>query len=181
MAALTKLEFPAVINQSPHGWYGVAGDERAVSFVTIGHHSAREALQCLERAQGSEHWVLSSIVRDAADEIARYLDGEPVNLNRIPVHPAGRTPFQQRVVTALRRVPYGTAVSYAELADLAGAPSAARAVGTVMSRNRVPLLIPCHRVVGSGGQLGGFSAPTGIALKRALLDMESEAHVAVHS
>ena len=76
-------------------------------------------------------------------------------------------------MTELRNVPYGQTLSYAELAAKAGSPKAARAVGSVMAQNRVPLIIPCHRVVGSGGHLGGFSAPRGIAFKKQLLELEA--------
>jgi len=62
--------------------------------------------------------------------------------------------------------------TYGELADLAGYPGAARAVGSVMSSNRYPIIIPCHRVVGSAGSLGGFSAPQGISLKERMLTLE---------
>ena len=70
-------------------------------------------------------------------------------------------------------MPRGETVSYAELAGRAGSPNAARAVGGVMAGNRVPLLVPCHRVVGAGGRLGGFSAPTGVELKKRLLALEA--------
>ena len=84
------------------------------------------------------------------------------------------TAFQESVVLAIRAVGYGQTVSYGELAELAGYPRAARAVGTVMSTNPFPILIPCHRVVASGGKLGGYSAPQGLSLKESLLAMEAE-------
>jgi methylated-DNA-[protein]-cysteine S-methyltransferase len=173
MTTFTALDIPAVIGSSRWGWYGVAGDESAVRLVTIGHASEAEVEQRLRHEQRGAEWTRSPLVTDAADEIGRYLDGEPIDLSRIPVVYGAHTPFQNQVVTALRRVHYGRTVTYGELAELAGAPSAARAVGTVMSRNPVPLLIPCHRVVGAGGALGGFSAPQGTQLKRALLAMEA--------
>lgn len=173
MFNVAASQTPAVIGQSRLGWYGVAGTEKAILLVAIGHASAAEVQQRFDREVAREAWTVSSLVRDAADQIGRYLDGEAVDLNAIPVESGVRTPFQRRVVAALRKVGFGETVSYAELAERAGAPSAARAVGTVMSQNRVPLLIPCHRVIGSGGGLGGFSAPQGLSLKRALLAMES--------
>ncbi len=72
----------------------------------------------------------------------------------------------------LRQVGYGETVSYGELAERSGSPRAARAVGTVMATNRIPLILPCHRVLGSAGRIGGFSAPQGIDLKRRMLDLE---------
>jgi methylated-DNA-[protein]-cysteine S-methyltransferase len=64
-------------------------------------------------------------------------------------------------------------LTYGQLARRVGSPAAARAVGSTMARNRLPLVIPCHRVVGSGGQLRGFSAPGGVAVKQRLLQMEA--------
>lgn len=80
------------------------------------------------------------------------------------------TPFQRKVWRTLRRVPYGRTVSYAELARLCGHPGATRACGAANGSNPVPLFVPCHRVVGSDGSLGGFGG--GQALKRKLLALE---------
>lgn len=80
------------------------------------------------------------------------------------------TPFQGRVWRALMSVPYGAVVTYGELARMAGVPDAARAVGGAMNRNRVPIIIPCHRVVAAGGKIGGYGG--GLDIKRALLEVE---------
>ena len=87
------------------------------------------------------------------------------------------TPFQRRVLDCCRRIPYGKTQSYAELAIAAGSPAAARAVGRTMATNPIPLVIPCHRVVGSGGDLCGFSAVGGLDAKRRLLALEQGAAV----
>lgn len=81
------------------------------------------------------------------------------------------TPFQLRVWKTLQNVPPGRTISYGELAALAGSPGAARAVGTAMRKNRIPLLVPCHRVVASNGP-GGYGGGSG--LKQRLLDLEAE-------
>src|SRR5205807_3041274 len=78
----------------------------------------------------------------------------------------------QRVVSACRRIDRGRVRSYGELAAAAGSLGAARAVGNVMAQNRYPIIVPCHRVVGSAGSLGGFSALDGISMKRRMLAME---------
>ncbi len=80
------------------------------------------------------------------------------------------TPFQEKVWQTLSRVPYGSVVSYSELAFQAGYPKAARAVGTAMASNRLPILVPCHRVVSANGQLGGYGG--GVDLKKKLLELE---------
>ncbi len=83
----------------------------------------------------------------------------------------GLTEFQQATIEACRRIPYGKTITYGELACRAGFPGSARAVGTVMSRNRFPLVVPCHRVVSTGG-LGGFSSFGGLSQKKAMLELE---------
>jgi methylated-DNA-[protein]-cysteine S-methyltransferase len=162
-----------IVLNSRFGWFGVAGDASAVVAVAIGHPSAAAAREQLSRECRRAPHSLPPLLTRAAERIARYFDGEPLDLSDLPIRTERQTPFQQRVRQALRQVRYGQTVSYAELARRAGAPGAARAVGSVMASNPLPLLIPCHRVIGAGGRLGGFSAPQGVALKRALLAMEA--------
>ena len=87
----------------------------------------------------------------------------------LPLAPSG-TPFQERVWIALRAIPYGTTSSYADLARRIGAPDAARAVGAANGKNPIPIIVPCHRVVGAHGELTGFGG--GIERKRWLLAHE---------
>ena len=82
------------------------------------------------------------------------------------------TPFQKKVLTALRRVPYGETISYGELAKKVRNPKASRAVGQANARNPIPIVIPCHRVIGSNGKLTGFGG--GIEVKQTLLDLEKQ-------
>jgi methylated-DNA-[protein]-cysteine S-methyltransferase len=83
------------------------------------------------------------------------------------------TEFQRRVLRACFEIPAGSTWTYGRLARAVGSAGAARAVGGVMSRNRWPLLIPCHRVVGSSGKLVGYSGTGGLATKQRLLELES--------
>jgi methylated-DNA-[protein]-cysteine S-methyltransferase len=93
----------------------------------------------------------------------------PVDLSRV-------TPFQRRVLLAARGVPAGRVVSYGELARRIGRPRASRAVGRALGANPVPIVIPCHRVVASGGGLGGYTG--GLDVKRRLLGLEGALHAA---
>jgi len=99
-----------------------------------------------------------------------YFTGERVPLEDVPVDLDYETPFLSRCAAALRAIPRGEVVAYGELAALAGAPGAARAVGSFCARNRLGLFVPCHRVVGAGdlGSYGSF----GIDYKRRLLALE---------
>jgi methylated-DNA-[protein]-cysteine S-methyltransferase len=106
------------------------------------------------------------------ERLARFADGESVDFDDLPISLTGMTVFQKRVVAACRAIPWGETVSYGQLATIVGRPGAARAVGTVMRKNRYPLIVPCHRVLASGGNLGGYSAPQGLVMKRRLLTLE---------
>ncbi|HUT34399.1 MAG TPA: methylated-DNA--[protein]-cysteine S-methyltransferase [Planctomycetota bacterium] len=104
-----------------------------------------------------------------ADDLASYFAGSP-RVTRTPLDTGTGTPFQQRVWAELRRIPFGTTVSYGELARRVGASRAARAVGQAVGANPIPILIPCHRVICSNGSLGGFGA--GPEIKKWLLRHE---------
>jgi methylated-DNA-[protein]-cysteine S-methyltransferase len=105
-----------------------------------------------------------------ADSLTRYFAGDPDAFRGLPMAPAG-TPFQLAVWEACARVPFGETISYTELAKEAGHPNAARAVGQAMQRNPVPLVVPCHRVVGKNDDLVGYSLG-GIRVKKWLLEHE---------
>jgi methylated-DNA-[protein]-cysteine S-methyltransferase len=107
-------------------------------------------------------------LQSALNEIGEYLSGKRRYFS-VPIFMEG-PPFYRKVWEALRQVPYGKTLSYGELAILAGSPGGARAVGSAMAKNPLVLLVPCHRVVGSGGKLGGFSC--GTAWKKFLLELE---------
>ncbi|ONG53372.1 cysteine methyltransferase [Pseudoroseomonas deserti] len=104
----------------------------------------------------------------AREQVQDYFDGQRPGFD-LPLAPHG-TPYQKRVWTALQAIPPGETRSYAELAASIG--SVARAVGQANGCNPIPIIIPCHRVVGAGGTLGGYSGGEGAATKRYLLDLE---------
>ena len=84
------------------------------------------------------------------------------------------TPFQQKVWQALRQIPYGQTISYAQLANHIGQPTACRAVANANGKNPISLIIPCHRVIASDGKLGGYTG--GIEIKQTLLDIEQASY-----
>jgi methylated-DNA-[protein]-cysteine S-methyltransferase len=96
----------------------------------------------------------SDVLTAARAQIGAYFAGRLTAFD-LPLAARG-TPFQERVWAALRQIPFGQAISYAELARRVGAPGAARAVGAANRRNPLPIVVPCHRVVGAGGALTGF-------------------------
>jgi methylated-DNA-[protein]-cysteine S-methyltransferase len=125
-----------------------------------------EEIVALEWGWGSVQEPSPMLLRAKA-ALDAYFDGAawPDNL---PLRPAG-SPYRQKVWAALRQIPPGETRSYAEIAQAAG--GSARSVGGANAANPIPILIPCHRVVGSGG-LGGYSGGDGLATKRVLLELE---------
>ena len=103
-------------------------------------------------------------------ELDEYLDGRRRDFD-LPLDLRGRTGFAKDILERLARVPYGEVTTYGALAAQAGNPRAARAVGMIMNRNPIPIVLPCHRVVGSTGSLVGYGG--GLDRKRVLLDLES--------
>lgn len=106
--------------------------------------------------------------------LAAYFAGQCGSLNSVAVDPASWPPFFAEVYRVCRDIPPGEALTYAQVAERAGSSRAARAVGQAMATNRVILVIPCHRVVASGGRLGGYGGPGGLSTKRWLLDHEQQ-------
>lgn len=111
----------------------------------------------------------SGVLAEAARQLLAYFAGE-LRRFELPLEPEG-TAFERRVWDAVAAIPYGDTRSYAEIARAVGSPGAARAVGAANGANPLPILIPCHRVVGSNGALTGYGG--GLELKRRLLDLES--------
>jgi methylated-DNA-[protein]-cysteine S-methyltransferase len=102
-----------------------------------------------------------------------YFAGERVSFDDVEIDLEWCTPLQRAIAEALRGVPYGETVSYGELAALAGRPQAPRAGGAFCSQNRLPLILPCHRVVAAGG-IGGYGS-LGVEYKRRMLELEGAA------
>lgn len=108
------------------------------------------------------------ILRDAADQLEAYFAGR-LSAFALPLAPAG-TEHQKKVWTAMTEIPSGALRTYGDLAREIG--SSARAVGTACGKNPIPIIVPCHRIVATGGGIGGYSGRGGVATKRQLLDLE---------
>jgi methylated-DNA-[protein]-cysteine S-methyltransferase len=143
--------------------------------LTFGYPSAAAAAASVEdavEAFGLKPRSLPDWISGLVGRLQSYAAGNDESFADVPVDLDHLSAFQQRVVGACRAIGRGRVRTYADLADAAGSPGAARAVGNVMAKNRYPIIIPCHRVVGSAGSLGGFSARDGINTKRRMLEME---------
>jgi methylated-DNA-[protein]-cysteine S-methyltransferase len=110
------------------------------------------------------------VLREAIAQLAAYFAGERTGFDLPLDLQASGTPFQQSVWAALQAIPRGGTCSYAELARRLGRPQAARAIGAAVGRNPVSIVVPCHRVLGTGGALTGYAG--GLERKTALLQLE---------
>lgn len=130
-----------------------------------------EAILALHSVTGpaAENFPKHSLLREAKRQLTAYFSGRLFDFD-LPVAPKG-TPFQQKVWQEMRRIPYGETASYGDLAAWTG--SGPRAIGGACGHNRIAIIIPCHRVVASGGKIGGFSAPGGTNTKKFLLQLEA--------
>lgn len=155
---------------APLGAVGLAASDEGLVTVELGEVSCVQA--ALRRRAPVAQEALSPLLATAATQVAGYFAGTLRHFD-LPCDLTGLSLFSQRVLAALARVPYGVTVSYGELALAAGHPGAARAIGGVMARNPLPLILPCHRVVGKSGALTGYSGGAGLVTKAWLLDFEA--------
>jgi len=124
-----------------------------------------------KRRRAEPGWELrDAIFSEAKSQLSEYFAGS-LRTFSLPLEPSG-TPFQLRVLDQLQKIPYGETVSYGEIAARLGKPKAMRAVGAANGRNPIPVIIPCHRVIGANGKLTGFGG--GLPTKSALLKLERE-------
>ncbi len=112
----------------------------------------------------------------AANRLEKYFSGEKVQFD-LPLDQEGCTVFQREVYKAVFEIPYGSVRTYKEIAEAINRPGAPRGIGAAMAGNALPVIIPCHRVIGSGGDMTGYSGPGGIDLKIHLLQMEGVAFI----
>jgi methylated-DNA-[protein]-cysteine S-methyltransferase len=153
---------------SPIGPLGLAATDRGLCMLSFDATPRTLARAIAERFEEAE--IAGDPSLDGAVEaLRRYLDGDLRAIDRVRVD-AGGTPFQQKVWTALRRIPVGTTMGYGELARRIDAPGAARAVGLANGRNPVAIVVPCHRVVAHNGTLHGYGG--GLRRKEWLLQHE---------
>ena len=118
-----------------------------------------------------------AFVAEAIEGVVRLLAGEKVDLGEVRLDFGAAPDLHLRVYEVVRAIPPGQTLTYGEVARAVGQPHAAQAVGQAMGRNPCPILMPCHRVLGADGKVGGFSAPGGAATKRRLLEIEGATSV----
>lgn len=112
----------------------------------------------------------TKLLKKAAKQLEEYLEGKRRKFD-LPLKQEG-TEFMQKVWTALQEIPYGETRSYKQVAQMIGNPKAVRAVGMANNKNHIPIIIPCHRVIGSNGKLVGYAL--GLEIKQELLELEKK-------
>ena len=148
---------------TPIGDLLLAGEDETLSLVAFPEGSMRR--------DPDPDWIYNEKqFANARQQLTEYFDGERKEFD-LPLSLAG-TEFQLRVLDELQRIPYGETTSYGDIAARIGKPQAMRAVGAANGRNPIPIIVPCHRVIGRSGDLTGFGG--GLDAKQALLQLEAE-------
>lgn len=153
------------------GWFGLLGNNEGLIRTCLpmpnkGDVKPRLLTDILKAKRSKTAFlVLETTIQD-------YYKGKQVDFSDVNVRLDGFSEFQQRVVAALRKVTRGNTISYGQLARITNNPKAARAIGSVMAANPLPLIIPCHRVIKADGTIGQFSAPGGANTKKRMLELE---------
>ena len=153
---------------SPIGPLLVAATDRGLLLISF-DPDVENHLEQLSRLAGSRVLRAPRQVDGVRRELDEYFEGRRHAFG-LALDLRGVTPFTERVLRELARVPFGETATYAQLASRAGSPKAARAVGMTMNRNPVPIVLPCHRIVGADGSLVGYAG--GLERKVALLTLE---------
>lgn len=176
------------------GWLAAAWTGNGLAALTLPQESREKALACLQdqsllrgrRNEAQDRQMKNFLAGSAGNPsggcpedapallekaLIAYFQGSPVDFP-VPVDLNWCTPFQKKVLAAIRQIPYGEVRSYGQVAATAACPRAARAVGNAAGANRTPLVIPCHRVIRQNGEPGGFGGRP--EMKKYLLDLEAK-------
>ncbi|MCL5104370.1 MAG: methylated-DNA--[protein]-cysteine S-methyltransferase [Armatimonadetes bacterium] len=158
-AVETKLGFVALISRNGK-----------LTHSTLFKPSRDEAIAALNGGLDDTCVEYNAGFGDLPKLLKEYAEGVRVDFSKVPLDVTAFGPFHAKALLAAQHIPYGEMVTYGELAKMAGSDGAARAAGSAMANNTMPIIVPCHRVVASGGRIGGFAA--GLEWKRTLLRLE---------
>jgi methylated-DNA-[protein]-cysteine S-methyltransferase len=168
-----KMGKAFILFQTRLGWMGLVGSESGVQRIYLPEPTP-EGLRRRIGKEFPESREGAQSLEQAKEEILEYLEGRRSRFG-MDLDLSSATPFQRKVYQVMLAIPFGKVHTYRWLAERIGNPKGLRAVGNANGRNRWPLVVPCHRIVGSDGRLTGFSAPGGLDLKAELLRLEGVA------
>jgi methylated-DNA-[protein]-cysteine S-methyltransferase len=161
------------IFETPIGPCGVAWSRNGIAGLQL-----PEAAANATRARVQRRWPAAVEaapppgVQRAIDRVLALLNGKPVDLGDIPLDLEAAPDFHRKVYEVARTIPPGRTMTYGEIARKLGVPHESREVGQALGRNPIAIIVPCHRVLGADGKMGGFSANGGVATKRRILEIE---------
>ena len=167
------MENTYIIFQVQLGWMGLVGSEKGLRRIYLPGLTKQELKERIAREFPRSEERTASWAQ-AKRQFLEYFSGKR-NQFDLPLDMSETTAFLRKVYSVLSGIPFGEVCTYRWVAQKIGSPKALRAVGLANATNRWPLVIPCHRVVGSDGSLTGFSAPGGLGLKARLLELEGVA------
>ncbi len=171
-----NLERPIYYNifETKMGWVGIAGNKDGLIRLILPESSSQDIREELNVHFYFEEKLMreESLFAPLTERIKAYFEGKKIEFDKEKLNLSPYTTFQRRILLTARGIPYGVTQTYLWLAEQSGFPRAYRAAGGVMRINPLPLIIPCHRVLGSDGKLTGFSSQGGIELKRKMLALE---------
>jgi methylated-DNA-[protein]-cysteine S-methyltransferase len=152
------------------GYVGLLGSEKGLKRVILPLQKPQDVIDIASVDHIFSCDNNSTCLGDLPLRLGLYFEGKKVEFND-SIDLENATEYQKKIWNTARRIPYGTTVSYKQLAQMAGNYKSARAAGNALAGNPVPIIVPCHRVIGSNNKLGGFSG--GLDMKRYLLKLES--------
>jgi methylated-DNA-[protein]-cysteine S-methyltransferase len=176
MSASSTPALAFAIFDTPIGACGIAWNAAGITGLQLPSANAEATRSRLRRRWvGAVEGPPPPGVQRAIDRILALLGGEAVDLGDIPVDLSDAPDFHRKVYEVARTIAPGQTMTYGEIARRLGAPQESREVGQALGRNPIAIIVPCHRVLGADGKMGGFSASGGVATKRRILEIEGAA------
>jgi O-6-methylguanine DNA methyltransferase len=159
-----------ILFNTAKGYMGLLGSEKGLRRVILPRQKPENVVDIASIGHIFSCDNNSTCLGDLPLRLVLYFEGKRTEFND-PLDLEGATEYQKKIWDAARQIPYGTTISYSWLAQMAGNYKSARAAGNALARNPVPIVVPCHRVISSNNQLGGFS--NGLEMKKYLIELES--------
>lgn len=159
--------------RTSYGWCGIVSGGNGIKRIVLGDRLFSSVKKSIKTLYPSVKYEEDDLLRKVKALLLKYFAGEVVCID-VPLEFPSATPFQRKVWEGTRSIPYGHVKTYGWLGKKLLNPGASRAVGNALSKNPLPLIIPCHRVVRSDGKMGGFSLPGGTLLKKKLIALEKK-------
>ncbi|NCO24012.1 MAG: hypothetical protein COZ07_05180 [Candidatus Infernicultor aquiphilus] len=172
---MQEISFKYNIFLTAWGWAGLVAGQEGLRILVLPEERKEDVLVKIKKELKYNNLIEEKGGwEDLIKDIKEYFTGKKVDFSNWQLDLNEYTDFQKSILQIVKKIPYGKIQTYKKVAEAANYPKAYRAVGNTMAHNPIPLIIPCHRVIGSNGKLVGFSASGGIVLKQKMLDLESE-------